>query len=155
MCRTRLILSVAVLFLYLVQVIGGRPLHWWLDGAGSLAYCCGPSAVTNAERTKQACCHGYQRHALRPGDQGTQGSYRKGSLGDQRGHDPSTCRVCQVLGQPQVHSVEQDASPSLAVARATLLYAHEYYPLSRRTGLHSRAPPIDPTARVTIKTVVS
>lgn len=73
---TRHLCTVAILALYVAQIVGGRSMHLWQCSAGSRSCCCD---------------HSHHHHSENAGGE----QHERDSDGGNRKHDPSTCRVDQ------------------------------------------------------------
>ena len=139
---TRQILAVAVLGLYVAQVLGGRPMHLWQSSAGN-GTCCRDvhcQVSSNHSRHHHRHPHGHHHHHGRDAVDEQQ-PHGHSPIGSDEQHEPSTCWVCQVLGQAQDKPIELGATISLTVSAATVVDLPDFYPAASRTGFHSRAPP--------------
>ena len=122
-----------MLALYLLQVVGAKPLHIWECSEGS-ASC---EAVGNTSSHLHADC----QHPLPT----TESEERDGSghtPQHHHEHDSSSCWVCDVLGQAQSHSSEVTVDLPFTVAPAFVVAEADFLPAPSPYGFQSRAPPI-------------
>jgi hypothetical protein len=136
----RQILVVAILALYVAQVVGGRAVHLGQHLAGS-GSCCGEAHCRTASTHSRQHDHphGYcHRHGENGDDEQQQDGH---SPGKNRQHDSSTCWVCQILGQAQDKPLDLETTVFLAVSPVTVVVLPDFYPSTGRSGFQSRAPP--------------
>ena len=135
-------LALALLALYVTQVVSGRPLHLWQCCSAVNSSCCrGVHCQTSPNQRPHlhhhhVHCHDRARNAIDERQQESQPPKKNGK------HDPSTCWICQVLGQAQDKPIEMGISGVLAMSPATEVVLPEFYPSPGRFGFHSRAPPL-------------
>ncbi len=154
---TRQIFAVALLALYVAQVVGGQALHMALHLSAGDA-CCGESLCQVGEKPaprRHRHSHGHcQHHGHRHGGhehghhehadhaEHTETEQQAPTQDDNHRHDPSSCSICQILGQAQDTPVDLEVAASAVVVPATVLDLPEFYPSVSRSGFHSRAPPL-------------
>ena len=130
----RSILALAVLALYVVQLLGGRAVHWSLCSAGSP--CCGANTAEEhaSEHLPRARCHGGCDRCLHrePSD---------GAPADGKRHNSSKCWVCQVLAQAQERPLELTLWVELARSYADFLVIRDVVCSPDFSGFRTRAPP--------------
>ena len=128
---TRQIFAVAILALYIAQMVGGRVVCSW-QHSGNGSCCSNVDCETATNRSYhhdgEDCNHDRQQDGPSPGEN--------------RQHDSSTCWVCQVLNQAQNKPIELEATVVLAVAPVTAVVLPDFCLAPGRSGFQSRAPPV-------------
>ena len=130
---TRQILAVAILALYVAQLVGGRSVHLWQCSASS-------SACSHDDHCSNESQYHHPHDDCHPEDASDE-QQQDGDSPDNHQHDPSSCWVCNVLGQAQDKPLEAGTTISLAVSPARVVGLPEFYLSLSRSGFHSRAPP--------------
>jgi hypothetical protein len=135
----RQILTVAILALFVAQVLGGQALHLWQSSVGPGSRGSDGDCYINGHQSPRPV-HG---HAYSHCHHHVDGEQQQGesSPGKNQRHDSSKCRVCQILGQAQEQPIAFAVTTSAAVTPVSPAVAFEFYPSPSRSGFQARAPP--------------
>jgi hypothetical protein len=118
---------IAVLALYAVCFLSGRPVHY--------LQCTEERATPSGTAKRQAvsdCSHPHS-HSDTDGDR---------APSDNPGHDSSHCYVCQVLGQAQDTTAEVTIVSAELISPVQSDRVPDFYPTPSQFGFRSRAPPV-------------
>ena len=141
----RSVIAIALLAIYVAQVVGGRPLHLWQSATGQGSCCSSTGCHDGLSGEELSDAHASAHHHDLDGHHHGQpgGCDPAGDeSGDRHQHDSSNCWVCKVLGQAQDKPHVSPAVFSFAASPEAVVTRPFFFATLSHAGFRSRAPPI-------------